>query len=112
MFLVFVDLVTVNQAFVNFQVGRANLSKLCLDLLGNNKVTVDLVEPIVAVLNKVELNREARIQKLAEIIAELRDPMKDKVEEEEIESSVENTPTISNKVLDDQNRVKQVSYSF
>ena len=55
--------------------GRANLCGLCKDLLGSARVTAPFVEPLVKVFCVVRSDVEQRIQEVAEVISEMRDPM-------------------------------------
>ena len=55
--------------------GRANLCALCKDLLGSARVTAPFVEPLMKVFCAVRSDVDERIQEVAEIISELRDPM-------------------------------------
>lgn len=59
------------------EVGRNNLAKLCKELLANRHVPSVFVEKLMKIHRVVQTNAQVRIQEVAEIIAELRDPMKD-----------------------------------
>eukprot|EP00095_Tigriopus_kingsejongensis_P007922 maker-scaffold1210_size55525-snap-gene-0.20 protein:Tk07922 transcript:maker-scaffold1210_size55525-snap-gene-0.20-mRNA-1 annotation:"hypothetical protein CAPTEDRAFT_225765" len=58
------------------EVGRNNLGSLCKDLLLSPKVHTSFVESLMSIFAVVRTNQDTRIQEVAEIIAELRDPMK------------------------------------
>ena len=62
-------------SFYSFQAGRNNLAKLCRDLLSSSRVSSDFTEPVTRVYASVQPNANARIQDIAEIIAELREPL-------------------------------------
>ena len=55
--------------------GRANLCALCKDLLGSARVTAPFVEPLMKVFCAIRSDVDERIQEVAEIISEMRDPM-------------------------------------
>ena len=57
------------------EVGRQNLSKLIKDLLTSSKSPVTFVSSLVEVFNKVVKNPQSRIDQVAEIISELKDPL-------------------------------------
>ena len=61
----------------SFQVGRNNLGLLCKDLMAHKKVTTPFIEPLMEIFTTIRSNADARIQEVTEIIAELRDPMKE-----------------------------------
>ena len=69
------NITTLNIYFFYFQAGRNNLSKLCRDLLSNPKVPSGFTDPVTRVLAYVQTNPNSRIQEVAEIIAELREPL-------------------------------------
>ncbi|TRY70433.1 hypothetical protein TCAL_09294 [Tigriopus californicus] len=58
------------------EVGRGNLRLLCKDLMSSSKVHASFIEPLMTIFAVVRNNPDDRIQEVAEIIAELRDPMK------------------------------------
>ena len=58
-----------------FKVGRQNLCRLCKELLANRRLHVGFVEPVMKIYNVVQKNPETRIQEIAEIISDLRDPL-------------------------------------
>jgi len=57
------------------EVGRQNLRKLIKDLLISSKSPVAFVSSLVEVFNKVEKNPQTRIDQVAEIISDLKDPL-------------------------------------
>ena len=57
------------------EAGRNNLAKLCRDLLSSSRVSSDFTDPVTRVYSQVQTNANARIQDIAEIIAELREPL-------------------------------------
>ena len=57
------------------EVGRKNLRKLIKDILISNKSPVTFVPSLVEVFNKVEKNPQSRVDQIAEIISELRNPL-------------------------------------
>ena len=57
------------------EVGRQNLSKLIKDLLTSSKTPVTFVSSLVEVFNKVEKNPQSRVDQVAEIISDLKDPL-------------------------------------
>ena len=57
------------------EAGRTNLAKLCRDLLSSSRVSSDFTDPVTRVYGQVQTNANARIQDIAEIIAELREPL-------------------------------------
>ena len=57
------------------EAGRNNLAKLCRDLLSSSRVSSDFTDPVTRVYGQVQTNANARIQDIAEIIAELREPL-------------------------------------
>ncbi|CAB4056575.1 YCG1 [Lepeophtheirus salmonis] len=59
------------------EAGRANLGNLMKDMLLSSKVCVLLVPQIIEVYQRVCSNTQTRVQDIAEIIAEIREPMKD-----------------------------------
>ena len=79
------------------EVGRKNLRKLVKDILISNKSPVTFVPSLVEVFNKVEKNPQSRVDQIAEIISELKDPL----EAEEVPASPDiflsapSTPTAS-----------------
>ncbi len=63
------------------EVGRANLAQLCKDFMSSGKVPVSFVEPLMSVFSTVRTDTETRVRDVAEVIAELRDPMRSPGEE-------------------------------
>ena len=57
------------------EMGRSNLAKLCREILLSRKVTTDFVDPVMRVFTIVQGSPTSRIQEIAEIIAELREPL-------------------------------------
>ena len=57
------------------EMGRNNLAKLCREILLSRKVTTDFVDPVMRVFTVVQGSPTSRIQEIAEIIAELREPL-------------------------------------
>ena len=57
------------------EMGRNNLAKLCREILLSRKVTTDFVDPVMRVFTIVQGSPTSRIQDIAEIIAELREPL-------------------------------------
>jgi len=57
------------------EVGRQNLCRLVKDLLTSSKTPVTFIPTLVTVFTKVEKNAQSRIDQVAEIISELKDPM-------------------------------------
>ena len=57
--------------------GRNNLLALIKELLLKKNVPHSLVEPLMKIHRLVQVNPQQQIQDIAEIISELRDPMKD-----------------------------------
>jgi len=57
------------------EVGRQNLCRLVKDLLTSSKTPVTFIPTLVTVFTKVEKNTQSRIDQVAEIISELKDPM-------------------------------------
>ena len=57
------------------EVGRQNLCKLIKDLLSSTKTPVSFIPTLVTVFTKVEKNAQSRIDQVAEIISELKDPL-------------------------------------
>ncbi len=58
------------------EVGRVNLGNLCKDLMANKRVPAAFVEPLMEIFAKIRTDSESRIQEVAEIISELRDPLR------------------------------------
>ena len=70
--------------------GRNHLLALVKDLLLRKNVPFTLVKPLMQIHRLVQTNPQQRIQDIAEIIAELRDPMKeDQSQEENLEEMME-----------------------
>ena len=63
--------------------GRNHLLALVKDLLVQKNVPFTLVKPLMQIHRLVQTNPQQRIQDIAEIIAELRDPMRDEAEDQE-----------------------------
>ena len=57
------------------EVGRQNLCKLIKDLLSSAKTPVSFIPTLVTVFTKVEKNAQSRIDQVAEIIFEMKDPL-------------------------------------
>eukprot|EP00092_Neocalanus_flemingeri_P098064 GFUD01125052.1.p1 GENE.GFUD01125052.1~~GFUD01125052.1.p1 ORF type:complete len:1501 (+),score=547.17 GFUD01125052.1:57-4559(+) len=57
------------------EVGRQNLCRLVKDLLTSSKTPVTFIPTLITVFTKVEKNTQSRIDQVAEIISELKDPM-------------------------------------
>ena len=57
------------------EMGRNNLAKLCREILLSRKVTTDFVDPVMRIFSVVQNSPSSRIQEIAEIIAELREPL-------------------------------------
>lgn len=55
--------------------GRNSLLRLCRELLANRNVPIDLVENSMRVFGIVHKKPESRVQEVAEIIAEIREPL-------------------------------------
>merc|ERR1719186_2038216 len=55
--------------------GRQNLCRLVKDLLTSSKTPVTFIPTLGTVFTKVEKNTQSRIDQVAEIISELKDPM-------------------------------------
>merc|ERR1719193_1631267 len=56
-------------------VGRRNLARLIKDLLISRRVTSSLIPQLVVIFTRVEKQPQSRIDQIAEVIAELKDPM-------------------------------------
>lgn len=63
------------------EVGRQNLAQLVEDILLSSHCLLSFGAPLVTVLSRVETNLKLRIEKVAEIISELRDPISCSLEE-------------------------------
>ena len=74
------------------EVGRQNLCKLIKDLLTSSKSPVTFVNSLVEVFNKVEKNPQSRIDQVAEIISDLKDPLDAEVSSQDIFHSAPDTP--------------------
>merc|ERR1719186_161406 len=57
------------------EVGRQNLCRLVKDLLTSSKTPVTFIPTLVTVFTMAEKNTQSRIDQVAEIISELKDPM-------------------------------------
>jgi len=57
------------------EVGRRNLCRLVKDLLTSNKTPASFINTLVTVFTKVEKNPQSRIDQVAEIISDLKDPL-------------------------------------
>lgn len=57
------------------EVGRKNLAKLIKDLLISDKIPATLIPQLVYIFTRVEKSPQARIDQIAEVIAELKDPI-------------------------------------
>merc|ERR1719228_334874 len=57
------------------EVGRRNLCRLVKDLLTSNKTPASFINSLVTVFTKVEKNPQSRIDQVAEIISDLKDPL-------------------------------------
>ena len=77
------------------EVGRQNLCKLIKDLLTSSKSPVTFVASLVEVFNKVEKNPQSRIDQVAEIISDLKDPLDAEVSDQDIFHSAPSTPVTS-----------------
>ena len=71
------------------QAGRNHLLALVKDLLLQKNVPFTLVKPLMQIHRLVQTNPQQRIQDIAEIIAELRDPMRDENVSNDKESTVD-----------------------
>ena len=84
------QLVEMTSAFdLADEVGRNNLAKLCKDIMGHKLASFELMEPLVKVFSKIRTDTDMRVQELAELIAEIRDPMKEETKAGEEEMEVE-----------------------
>jgi condensin complex subunit 3 len=63
------------------EVGRQNLCRLIKDLLISSLTPASFIPHLVAVFTRVERNAQSRIDQVAEIISELKDPMSSRDEE-------------------------------
>jgi len=76
-----IELIRMTAHFdIKDEVGRRNLVKLVRDLLGSNKTPISFIPHLVEVFARVEENTQSRIEQIAEIISELKDPICDEVE--------------------------------
>ena len=96
------------------EMGRINLRKLVKDILISNKSPVTFVPSLVEVFSKVEKNPQSRVDQIAEIISELRNPLEvtSVPGSPDIFHSAPNTPIASPKVdtaNEDLIRAKQLS---
>eukprot|EP00090_Calanus_glacialis_P042984 TRINITY_DN7612_c0_g1_i1.p1 TRINITY_DN7612_c0_g1~~TRINITY_DN7612_c0_g1_i1.p1 ORF type:complete len:1486 (-),score=621.94 TRINITY_DN7612_c0_g1_i1:145-4602(-) len=57
------------------EVGRTNLCKLIKDLLTSTKTPATFINSLVTVFTKVEKNAQSRVDQVAEIISDLKDPL-------------------------------------
>ncbi len=98
------------------EVGRANLAQLCKDFMSNPKIPHSFVKPLMSVFALVRPDTEVRIRDVAEVIAELRDPMRSpeeqKMEEDASPSNEDGKsstpPAMKSKLQEEENRKKQV----
>ena len=60
--------------FATLQAGRKNLLKLCKFILSNPNIGHSFVGPVMKVYHSIQPKVEVRIQEIAEIISDLRDP--------------------------------------
>ena len=87
--------------------GRNHLLALVKDLLLRKNVPFTLVKPLMQIHRLVQTNPQQRIQDIAEIIAELRDPMKEDQSQEEnleemmVEENGDEQPQIASKAEKD-----------
>ena len=70
------------------EVGRLNLSRLIRDLLISPLTPASFIPHLVAVFTQVERNAQSRIDQVAEVISELRDPMSSRDDEIELSPEV------------------------
>jgi len=96
------------------EMGRINLRKLVKDILISNKSPVTFVPSLVEVFSKVEKNPQSRVDQIAEIISELRNPLEvtSVPGSPDIFHSAPNTPIASPKIdtaNEDLIRAKQLS---
>jgi len=86
------------------EVGRQNLCRLVKDLLTSKKTPVSFVSTLVSVFTKVEKNPQSRIDQVAEIISDLKDPLEsDAIEPSSPEyHSAPETPVLNNVREDDE----------
>lgn len=86
------------------EVGRQNLSRLVKDLLTSKKTPVSFVSTLVSVFTKVEKNPQSRIDQVAEIISDLKDPLEsDAIEPSSPDyHSAPETPVLNNVREDDE----------
>ncbi len=113
------------------EVGRANLAQLCKDLMSSPRVApgaaAGFIEPLMSVFAAVRTDTEGRIREVAEIIAELRDPLRAPGEDANATTAtaagggggspgaagqkapaVETTPAAVIKAREEENRRKQI----
>ena len=57
------------------EVGRQNLCKLIKDLLTSSKTSATFLNSLVTVFTNVEMNAQSRVDQVAEIISDLKDPL-------------------------------------
>ena len=75
-FFVAKQLIEMTSVFdLSDEMGRNNLAKLCREIMLSRKVTPDFVDPVMRIFSVVQNSPSSRIQEIAEIIAELRDPL-------------------------------------
>ena len=75
-FFVAKQLIEMTSVFdLSDEMGRNNLAKLCREILLSRKVTADFVDPVMRIFTVVQNSPSSRIQEIAEIIAELREPL-------------------------------------
>ncbi|XP_034233209.1 condensin complex subunit 3 [Thrips palmi] len=86
------------------EMGRSNLKSLCLYLLTNNTVSENIVPVVIELMVKILPSVEDRLQALAEVISEVREPMI----EQGVETAIVAVPTLSNEELR-QRDLKQLS---
>merc|ERR1719312_1603541 len=90
------------------EVGRQNLRKLVKDLLSSSKTPVTFITALVTIFEKVETNPQSRIDQVAEIISDLKDPLD--VDPSEVSSEYHSAPEtpLQEKQNDEVVRAKQL----
>jgi len=91
------------------EVGRQNLCRLVKDLLASAKTPASFINALVTVFTKVEKNPQSRIDQVAEIISELKDPLDEDPEDDTAGfHSAQETPVLPSRQDEEVIRAKQL----
>jgi len=92
------------------EVGRQNLCRLVKDLLVSSKTPASFINALVNVFTKVEKNPQSRIDQVAEIISDLKDPLDEDPEDPStpVFHSAETTPVLPVRQDEEVIRAKQL----